>query len=96
MCSRLYFKSMRENWIIQYKQHRDNWLPIIYQRFKDLNGKNETIKLLKKKKQLGTCLVAKTLHLQCRGSLTLGDHMDCSMPGFPVLHLLELAQTHVH
>ena len=24
-------------------------------------------------------------------------HMDCSMPGFPVLHhLLELAQTHVH
>ena len=50
MCSRLYFKSMRENWIIQHKQHRDNWLPIIYQRFKDLNGKNETIKLLKKKK----------------------------------------------
>ena len=25
------------------------------------------------------------------------DRMDCSMPGFPVLHyLLELAQTHVH
>ena len=29
--------------------------------------------------------------------LTLCDPMDCSMPGFPVLHhLLELAQTHVH
>ena len=29
--------------------------------------------------------------------LTLCDSMDCSMPGFPVLHLLlELAQTHVH
>ena len=29
--------------------------------------------------------------------LTLGDPMDCSMPGFPVHHrLLELAQTHVH
>ena len=29
--------------------------------------------------------------------LTLGDLMDCSTPGFPVLHcLLELAQTHVH
>ena len=29
--------------------------------------------------------------------LTLCDAMDCSMPGFPVLHqLLELAQTHVH
>ena len=28
---------------------------------------------------------------------TLFDHMDCSTPGFPVLHhLLELAQTHVH
>ena len=29
--------------------------------------------------------------------LTLCDPMDCSMPGFPVLHcLLEFAQTHVH
>ena len=29
--------------------------------------------------------------------LTLCGPMDCSMPGFPVLHhLLELAQTHVH
>ena len=29
--------------------------------------------------------------------LTLCDHMDSSMPGFPVLHNLpELAQTHVH
>ena len=29
--------------------------------------------------------------------LTLCNPMDCSMPGFPVLlHLLELAQTHVH
>ena len=28
---------------------------------------------------------------------TLHDHMDCSMPGFPVHHQLpELAQTHVH
>ena len=29
--------------------------------------------------------------------MTLCDPMDCSMPGFPVLHcLLEFAQTHVH
>ena len=29
--------------------------------------------------------------------LTICDPMDCSTPGFPVLHhLLELAQTHVH
>ena len=29
--------------------------------------------------------------------LTLCDPMDCSMPGFPVLHhLLKLALTHVH
>ena len=34
------------------------------------------------------CLVAK-------GCPTLCDLMDCSMPGFPVLHL-EFAQTHVH
>ena len=27
---------------------------------------------------------------------TLCDPMGCSTPGFPVLHLLELAQTHVH
>ena len=26
----------------------------------------------------------------------LCDPMDCSMPGFPVYHLPELAQTHVH
>ena len=38
----------------------------------------------------------------CHGSvtqsrLTLCDPMDCSMPGFPVLHhLLELTQSHVH
>ena len=41
-------------------------------------------------------------HLCCSCSVTnlcsaLCDLMDCSMPGFPVLHqLLELAQTHVH
>ena len=28
---------------------------------------------------------------------TLCDHMNCSIPGFPVLHcLLELAQTHIY
>ena len=27
---------------------------------------------------------------------TLCDPMGCSTPGFPVLHLLELAQTYVH
>ena len=27
---------------------------------------------------------------------TICDPMDCSTPGFPVHHLLELAQTHVH
>ena len=32
-----------------------------------------------------------------KSCLTLHDPMDCSMPGFPVLHYLpELAQTHVH
>ena len=32
-----------------------------------------------------------------KSCLTICDSMDCSMPGFPVLHcLLEFAQTHVH
>ena len=32
-----------------------------------------------------------------KSHLTLCDPMDCSTPGFPVIHyLLELAQTHVH
>ena len=40
--------------------------------------------------ELWCCSVAKT-------RLTLWDHMNCSMPGFPVLHcLLEFAQTHLH
>ena len=40
--------------------------------------------------ELWCCSVAKTRP-------TLWDHMNCSMPGFPVLHcLLEFAQTHVH
>ena len=38
----------------------------------------------------------KTIVVQSLSS-TLCDPMDCSMPGFPVLHhLSELAQTHVH
>ena len=40
--------------------------------------------------ELWCCSVAKTRP-------TLWDHMNCSMPGFPVLHcLLEFAQTHLH
>ena len=35
------------------------------------------------------CLVAKLCPVVC-------IPMDCSMPGFPVLHLLDRAQTHVH
>ena len=39
---------------------------------------------------LQDCSVAKSFLILC-------DPIDCSMPGFPVLHsLLELAQTHVH
>ena len=36
----------------------------------------------------------RSVHQSCP---TLGDPMDCSTPGFPVLHhLFELAQTHAH
>ena len=46
-----------------------------------------------------TCETSTTVRLLFSHSdcLTLCDSMDCSMPGFPVLHhLLELAQTHIH
>ena len=43
------------------------------------------------------CVVVVRCCSVARLSPTLCDLMDCSMPGFPVLHhLLELAQTHVH
>ena len=36
-------------------------------------------------------------HSVAKSCLTLGDPMDCSMPGFPVLpYLLEFSQSHVH
>ena len=36
-------------------------------------------------------------YLVAQSCLTLCEPMDCSMPGFPVLHhLSELAQTHIH
>ena len=45
-------------------------------------------------------IAPKTLVISCsdtQSCLALCNPMDCSMPGFPVLHhLLELAQTHVH
>ena len=38
-----------------------------------------------------------TFNVVAQSCLTLCDAMDCSMPGFPILHYLpELAQTHVH
>ena len=40
------------------------------------------------------CYCCCSVPMLCR---TLCDPMDCSMPGFPILHyLLNLAQTHVH
>ena len=50
----------------------------------------------------GSCLISWFFLTQCcclvaKSCLTLYDPMDCSTPGFPVLHHLpELAQTHVH
>ena len=42
-------------------------------------------------------ILGRTCYPVAKSCLTLCDPMDCSPPGFPVLlHLLELAQTHVH
>ena len=57
---------------------------------------------LKKKQKnymVATSLVVQWLTLSsvAQSCPTLCDPMDCSTPGFPVLHqLLELTQTHVH
>ena len=43
------------------------------------------------------CSVKWTKFIWVKQSLTLCNSMDCSTPGFPVLHyLVEFAQTHVH
>ena len=53
---------------------------------------NALLCLLKVRKGTGCCCC-----LVDKSCLTLGDHMDCSTPGFPLLHCLpEFAQTHVH
>ena len=45
----------------------------------------------------GKCWARKLGCSVAQSCLTLCDPMDCSTPGFPVLHyLLELVQTHVH
>ena len=44
-----------------------------------------------------TCIWMLIVVVQSLSHIRLCDPMDCSMPGFPVLHHLpELAQTHVH
>ena len=46
---------------------------------------------------LVSCVVVVCCCSVAQSSPPLCDLMDCSMPGFPVLHyLLELVQTHVH
>ena len=44
-----------------------------------------------------SCMVSQSFSSVAQSCLTLCNPMDCSTPGFPVLHhLLELAQTHVY
>ena len=50
--------------------------------------------------QKGNCMsefIGDQFSLVTQSCLTLHNPMDCSMPGFPVLHhLMKLAQTHIH
>ena len=42
-------------------------------------------------------IIFKGVAVQSLSLVRLCEHMDCSTPGFPVLHhLLEVAQIHVH
>ena len=58
-------------------------------------------KMHKQFKGPNTCdlsfLISKNWCLVAQSCVTLCDHMDCSIPGFPVLHHLpKFVQTHVH
>ena len=72
----------------------------------DLQAGMGTMEVTAKKKSSWFCVLIRSLpnrvemKFSCLGAQscpTLCDPVDCSMPGFPVLHHLpELAQTHVH
>ena len=72
----------------------------------DLQAGMGTTEVTAKKKSSWFCVLNRSLpnrvemKFSCLGAQscpTLCDPMDCSMPGFPVLHHLpELAQTHIH
>ena len=52
---------------------------------------------IRKERKIIWTLYSVPFRLDAQSCPTLYDPIDCSMPGFPVLHnLLELAQTHVH
>ena len=66
------------------------------QRPKDSYPKNTYRWLIKHMKRYPTSLIIQ-LSSVARSCPTLCDLMNCSTPGFPVLHyLLEFAQIHVH
>ena len=53
--------------------------------------------VIKEEKEIRLSILCCSIIVQSLSSVWLCYPMDCSMPGFPVLHyLLELAQTHVH
>ena len=65
-------------------------LPFLFFLIEQKSGIQHIIYFVSRKDFKNCCSIAKPC-------LTLCNPMDCSMPGFPVLHyLLEFAQTHVH
>ena len=70
-----------------------NWGLLHYRQILSYQGSH----LYRKKMWIGSFLIYCCCCSVTQSCPTFWDPMDCSMPGFPVLHqLLDLSQTHVH
>ena len=80
-------------WLNQVPWQPSSFPQILYLKLELLMLREEKKLWMKFGPSLSTCCCCSVT----KSCLTLCDLMDCSMPGFPVLHcLLEFAQIHTH
>ena len=90
------FNSLQHSVTFDYAQFSDIYIYIyIYFFFFFLTSRN-TFSLSHQLYSGNFILYSDQFSSVAQSCLTLCDTMDCSMPGFPVHQLPELAQTHVH